>query len=555
MARTPLFFWLGRMVRKAWLTEQRKPTVNRRHTPDEPTLLAKEITRRDFLKGMLGMAGAAAAMSLTPPVIQARTASVLEKSRPENPVVIVGAGLGGLVTAYRLSQKGIPCVVYEASRRAGGRVYTQRGFNSDDMFVELGGELVDTTHEDIITLCRELSVPLEHFEPGDTGLAPAIYYSEGIVHTEAEVVEAFRPLAAELVKDITKCFPDGELQIPTYQQPYQAAWMDRLSLEEYLNAKTDVAPWLIRLIKAAYTGEYGLDPSEQSALNLLLLIGTDTAEAFAMFGESDEAMRIQGGNSRLVEALLKALESKVPIHYMHRLRRLSYRNGELRLSFRTPSKTSVMQAEQVVLALPFAVLRALDGLNDLGLSPVKLKSIREWGYGTNSKQMIGFKSRFWRQANPSAIPVNTGEHFTDLPSQCFWETSRLQAGQTGIITNFLGGKAGRDADSHQWQHALNDLDRLYGFVPEQFDNNKVFFNWSKNPWAKGSYTCPQPGQYTTLMGAAGEPELEGRLLFAGEHCSVDWAGFMNGAVQSGNMAAQQVEVRRLGMATAPLALV
>jgi monoamine oxidase len=147
------------------------------------------------------------------------------------------------------------------------------------------------------------------------------------------------------------------------------------------------------------------------------------------------------------------------------------------------------------------------------------------------------------------VPANTGELFTDLPSQCYWETSRLQLGSSGILTNFLGGAAGREATSRQWQAALQDLDGLYklpdaadakDYASNQYDGNQAFFNWHHSPWAKGSYTCPKPGQYTTLMGSAQEPELNGRLFFAGEHCSIDWAGFMNGAVQSGNTAAQQV---------------
>lgn len=547
MARTPLFTWMGRMVRLAMQSETEpglRRLLGRLSDGQEPLAppLNNALSRRDFLKGLAGVAGIVAMSGLSPDVWAQPN---LSKNRSALPVVIVGGGLGGLVTAYRLMQKQIPCVLYEGSRRLGGRVHTKRDFNPQGMFVELGGELVDTGHEDLIALCRELDVPLERFATNEPGIEPAIYFSDGKVHTEADVLEAFQPLASALANDIRRCFPDGEVQVPTYKQPFLAAWLDRISLEDYLNAKTQVAPWLIRLIKVAYAGEYGLDPQEQSALNLLVLIGVDTQNGFAMFGASDEAMRIQGGNSCLVEALVKALTSHVPMHQGHRLLGLAYQENQLHLTFKHGTERHQVMADRAVLAMPFSVLRQVHGIDRLGLSQVKQKSIAEWGYGTNSKQMIGFHSRFWRNGQ-AGVPVNTGELFTDLPSQCYWETSRLQAGDAGILTNFLGGVAGREATSHQWQTALHDLDGLYGlpahkhYVSDQHDGNQAFFNWFHNPWAKGSYTCPKPGQYTTLMGSAQEPELDGRLFFAGEHCSIDWAGYMNGAVQSGNIAAQQV---------------
>lgn len=330
--------------------------------------------------------------------------------------------------------------------------------------------------------------------------------------------------------------------VPTYQQPYNAQWLDKMTLAEYLDRQTQVAPWLLRLIKVAYTGEYGMDPQHQSALNLLVLIGTDTTDDFHMFGVSDEAMRVQGGNSNLVEALINALQGTVPIHTRHQLKRVQDMGDDLRLTFRTREGEFDKMASRVVLALPFSVLRDMDGLSGLAMSAVKKQAIDEWGYGTNSKQMIGFRSRFWRQPTAS-LPAHTGEIYADLPSQCYWETSRLQAGESGILTNFLGGEAGHSASDQQWRNALGELSLLYPKVADEVDGNRIFFNWGRNPGSRGSYTCPKPGHYTTLIGVAGEPELGGRLFFAGEHCSVDWAGYMNGAVQSGNQAAEKIQLQ------------
>lgn len=565
------------MLRMSLATEQsssqnpdNQNRVSEQALKSDDSLLSTPITRRDFLKGGLGLTGAILASTMPNPdalanlTFPGHRTPVINEARL--PVSIIGGGLAGLVTAYRLSRQGIRCELYEAGYRLGGRVLTRSHFNTDGMFVEMGGELVDTGHQDLISLCQELRVPLEHFDFGESGIEPAIFYSQGTVYTEAQVLEAFQGLAQVLITDLKRCFPDGELAVPTVQNPGEAKWLDNLSLADYLDKQKTVVPtWLLRLIRSAYIGEYGLEPEEQSALNLVLLIGTDTKEGFRLFGESDESMRVHGGNSRLVEALIHAIEANVPIHYGHQLSHLALshthaapnvsqgnnvtRQNKLKLGFTVDRRFRWVPASHVVLALPFSLLREVKGLSRLGLSPLKLQCIQEWSYGTNSKQMIGFHSRFWRM-NHSGVKANSGELITDLPSQCYWDTSRLQTGNSGILTNFTGGKSGRAANNHQWQNVLDELKPLYGDLSGQRDGNLAFMNWSRNPWSKGSYTCPRPGQYTTLMGVAQLPELDGCLLFAGEHCSINSAGYMNGAVESGNTVARQIS-EKFAQATVP----
>ena len=522
MARTPLFRQLARLASGA---------------------LQQRLTRREFLQ-----AGVAVSLSAVFLPAWAEKKITRSTSSPET-VVIVGAGLAGLTTAWHLMRQGVACEIYEASPRVGGRMHTQRNFNEEDMFCELGGELVDTDHTEIIQLCRVLGVPLERFDADTAQPDRAVFYAQGRIYTEEEVLEAFQPLARVLAADIARCFPGGEVMIPTYRESYNAAWLDGISLAEYLDSKKQVAPWLVRIIKNAYTGEYGLDPEEQSALNLLLMMKPET-ERFRMFGDSDEAMRIQGGSSQLPQALLKAISGKVPVHYRHRLQAVSAANNGMTLAFQDGGHTRMVNAQRVVMAIPFSVLRDVQGINELGLSPIKKRCIRELGYGTNAKQMIGFRSRFWRKTQ-QRVPANSGEFFTDWLSQCYWDTSRLPRGKAGILTNFLGGKAGELATSAQYNVALKDLQRLYPGGGKQADGNQAFFNWARFVWSKGSYTCCRPGQYTSIIGVAQEPELDGRLFFAGEHCSVDWMGYMNGAAESGRTAAAQV-MRQVAVVSAGL---
>jgi monoamine oxidase len=128
----------------------------------------------------------------------------------------------------------------------------------------------------------------------------------------------------------------------------------------------------------------------------------------------------------------------------------------------------------------------------------------------------------------------------DLPSQTQWDTSRAQPGQSGIITTFLGGSAAQDPGRGSVESILSDLDRISPGSRELYDGNQAQFRWAENPFVKGSYACPRPGQYTAIMGSAKEPELGGRLLFAGEHVSEKYQGYMNGAVETANAAAKAI---------------
>jgi monoamine oxidase len=153
--------------------------------------------------------------------------------------------------------------------------------------------------------------------------------------------------------------------------------------------------------------------------------------------------------------------------------------------------------------------------------------------------MSDFSSRIWRTPS-NRLPAYAGFLTTDSGHQGFWDTSRDQTGAHGVLTNFLGGKAGAAfgaADQRAPVRYLTSLDARMGHA---FTGIQSFMNWSRYRFALGSYSSPRPGQYTAFWGIEAQAELGGRLLFAGEHSSTAWGGFMNGAVDSGLRAARQV---------------
>ena len=116
------------------------------------------------------------------------------------------------------------------------------------------------------------------------------------------------------------------------------------------------------------------------------------------------------------------------------------------------------------------------------------------------------------------------------------------------MTLYSGGKLGLESGKGTPEEAAKRLmpgiEKAYpGTIKEQ--SGKVArFHWPTYAWTKGSYSCYKPGQWTTIAGSEGEPA--GNLYFAGEHCSYDFQGYMNGAAQSGLETAKALMMRLSG---------
>jgi monoamine oxidase len=192
----------------------------------------------------------------------------------------------------------------------------------------------------------------------------------------------------------------------------------------------------------------------------------------------------------------------------------------------------------VVLALPFSVLKSVDHKR-AGFKPLKLTAIKELGMGTNAKLHAQFTTRHWQ-----GLGCN-GETFADTGYQNTWDVSRAQPGASGILVDYTGGTIGASFGSgtptQRAQQFLTQLEPVLPGITTRWNGRATVDFWVANPWAKGSYSYWKPGQYTRFAGV--EREREGRAQnchFAGEHTSIDFQGYLNGAVETGMRAADEV---------------
>lgn len=474
------------------------------------------LRRREFLELGLASVGSAALGACDDRPLTAD---------PAARVVVVGAGLAGLHCAYRLMQAGVGVTVYEASDRVGGRTFTARGEFPDDQIAELGGELIDSNHVAMHALAAEFGIELDD-RLADAAGTGEVWWVDGARVPEETVVEQFSAVAERMLADLEAADSDEEAY----------AELDATSLADYLDEVTPPAdyPELHALLTSAYRGEFGRETSEQSALNLIYLIGSDEPDPFRIFGESDERYHAHAGSDAFATAFADALGEAVKLD--RRLNAIRERSDDYELVFESQDgQREVAHADHVVLALPFSTLRYV--ALDVELSNEKRRIIGELAYGTNSKVMGAFSSRVWRDEHDASGSVTS-----DLAFQQTWDSSIGQDGDHGLLTNFLGGRAGEEvggADVEEWfGSVVADLEQVFPGVEAAYVAGSARrMHWPSLRFAQGSYTCYAPGQWAFWEL---EGERENDIHFCGEHTSPDFQGWMEGAAETGAFAAAQV---------------
>ncbi|MCS6959782.1 MAG: NAD(P)/FAD-dependent oxidoreductase [Pseudanabaenaceae cyanobacterium SKYGB_i_bin29] len=497
MGRTPLW----RFLRRAYRLARREAGISRRRT----------LQLGLFAGGFL--ATSALHSCSQPPWV-----------RRDDPILIVGAGIAGLTAAYRLWQKQVPIKILEASDRVGGRIFSLNNALSTTQTAELGGEFINSDHQNIRTLVEEMELELVDLYKADEKVEDEIWFFNGKKITFADVAQAFMPLAQQVVKD------RAAIGGYSYQHSNPIAQkLDRLSIADYLKQYTR-NPVLEELLSVAYTIEYGREVEEQSSFNLIVLLGDD--EESAILGESDERYTIRGGNQQLPQRLAEKLSNFIELNsYVESIRRSP--DGRYQVSWRRDNASKQSSFSRVVLAIPFTVLRTID--LRVNLPPLKLRAIRELGYGYNAKLITSYRERLWRTKYQS-----NGKVYTDLRWQHTWETGKYAPTTTGLITNYMGGNRCLQLSTNPSQEAQAFLQSFATVFPgiDQVYHQSLLINWYKLPLARASYSGYLVGQTTLFGGIEGEPFQN--LFFAGEHCSPDYQGYMEGACASGNRVAELI---------------
>jgi monoamine oxidase len=486
------------------------------------------FSRRDMLK--------ASGMALGGLLLSGRSSAQAWRAATAPSIGIVGAGIAGLTAALTLQDNGLLCSIYEASRRIGGRMHSNHNFWPEGQTSEWCGEFIDSDHIIVRRLAKRFGLTLSDVVAAEPPYSQDTNYFLGGYYTDAELardLSQIAPILAEQNQEI------GPVVFYNYYTP-TGYYFDHISAREWIETYVPggLGSRLGLYLNVATVTENGLDTSEQSALNLIFPL------------VSDERYHIKNGNEQLPTLIAKSLPAGTIQRGWRMTTIVANDNQTVTLTFETSSGTQSATFDYVILALPFSVLRTLD-FTQANFDTLKQRSIKELGYGTNSKLILQFDDRYWngRGAWPG---VSDGFIQTDLSFQSTWDSSRAEPGKNGLLTDYTGGTPGaafRPSGPYTTSRSsaitagyansfLEQLEVVWPGISSHYNGLATLSYPTGDPNLRGSYSTYKVGQYTGFADYQKMPQ--GRIHFAGEHTSYLYQGFMEGGAASGTRAAQEI---------------
>ena len=428
-------------------------------------------------------------------------------------VIVAGAGLAGLAAARYLERAGAEVTVIEARNRVGGRVHTIRGFEAAQ-HAEAGADLIESEQRHVLDLAAELGLATVRILGNGWGFYGTS--SSGRRKTRS-AVDTFERSAKLLQPEIAAYKAAGSRWDSGVGQ-----WLARQSVSDWIDRARPG-----RDLAAALRGLRGFFLADPEKLSLLQLV--DQFASDEMPGEG-EMFRLRDGNDALPAAIAAARRG--PTHLRTVLKGVRRRGSKVHVTVRDDAQHQLM-ADFVVVTLPATTLR--DVAFEPALPELHWRAISQLPYGQATRVLLQFESRFWKHVGR---PYAYG---TDQPTGAVWDGNEQQGRKPGILTLLAGGNASREVraivDRHGWPGLVKRLAWL-GEPSKLLHGLTV--NWDRDRWAKGGYAVFATGFDPSLRNWLARPA--GRIVFAGEHTSTRWQGYMNGAIETGKRAALEVAV-------------
>jgi monoamine oxidase len=456
-------------------------------------------TRREFLTLM-----AAAALPALAQIDR------LQRRGPSQRVIVLGAGLAGLCTAYELQKLGHAVTIVEAQSRPGGRVRTLRAPFAPGLYTEAGAESIPGVHNLTQEYAREFGLRLV---PNSVPGTRSFYHVRGQRVTPND--GAVWPY--DLTEDEKKLGLGGLFRKyvdEASRQARAAGFVDHPA--QAMRAWDDLKP-------GAWLRSQG---ASQAAAELVTLgFGTDfgSAASFLLHGLNSQggsiSYRIEDGNERLPQEFAK----RVDIRYGTPVVAVNQTDRGVEVRVRRNGGTDTLTAERAVCALPCPVVGRI--FDEARLSSEKQRAIREQNYSRTIKVFLQTRTRFWLRDGLSGFVT------TDLPIERLTPDPGGDPGSRGALAAYPIGdytaKLEAMSDEERVAAALDQAQKIFPELSSAFEGG-VAHCWGLDPWERGSFALHTPGQIGFIDMLA---KPEGRIHFAGEHTSA-WTGWMQGALES-----------------------
>jgi monoamine oxidase len=485
----------------------------------ESTRSERRLSRRQF--AALSASSAAAAGLAGAELGRPARAAASSAARGTVEVAIVGAGLAGLSAATRLARAGRSVVVLEARGRVGGRTFDRP--IAPHKVVELGGQWAGPGQDKLLRLAKRLGVKtFETYSRGEN----LMYRNGKLTRWTGDIPPVSPASLAELVVAIRE-LNSMAAQVP--EKPWKAAkaieW-DSQTIETWTeaNAHTADARWLIQLV---IEGVYGAEAGDVSLLDLLSTIRSVGGDLFTLVGGA-QSIRFIGGTQQFSKRLAEGLGERVvlgaPVREIHRPRGL----------LRVVSARGEWRAKRALVAVPPPLVDRIEF--NPPLRPSHAQLAQRQPMGTAIKCNVVYERPFWRPKGLNGFTISdTG------PVKITYDNSPPD-GSPGVLVGFFEGSAGSDfydtTRTRRRAATLNSLARYFG-DEARHPRRYLELVWAAEPFTRGAYgSYSPPGVLTSIGHVAGQPV--GRVHFAASELTGRWIGYMDGAIRSGERAADEI---------------
>ena len=455
--------------------------------------------------------------------------NVLEQ-RPQAPkrVIVIGAGMAGLVAAYELARAGHDPVVLEAQNRVGGRVYTLRTF-APGLYAEAGAMRIPRVHDLTLGYCDLFGLELRPFMMGnpkglvciggermtaeEAGLEPARLPFE---LAEAERGRSFNDLWEDATRDLREMLArDGDAAWDEIVRQY-----DQYSLREFLELK-GFSEGAIEM--------YGVMNFVEADMNNAVVeeLREDLGKAF------EDMQEIVGGMDNLPRAFYGQLQGR--IRFGAEVHSIDQDPESVTVHFKTEAGRYSITGDYAICAIPFSVLRSIEVITPF--SREKQRAIRQLNYSASTKILFQVSDRIWEADDG----IFGGATVTDLPIRRInYPTPDPTTKRGVLLASYTWSQDalrwGAMDEETRLEEALEDVARIHPRIRDVYEVG-ASHAWYDDRYANGAFALFAPEQQTTLQADIVRPE--GRVFFAGEHCSL-YHAWIQGALESGIRAAREI---------------
>ncbi|MGH2406243.1 MAG: flavin monoamine oxidase family protein [bacterium] len=442
-------------------------------------------------------------------------------------VIVVGAGLAGLTAARSLMDSGARVLVLEARDRVGGRTYSHRTPHGET--IDLGAQWIGPTQDRVTALAAEAGVrTFDQFTDGRKILSVG-----GRVSSFSGVVPSLPLLSLfslnRVIKNLETMCNQVSLEAP-WTSARATEW-DLITVESW--KRTSVATRATRsTVDVAVRGVFAAEPGEISFLFFLFYLhsGGGLRRLIQATAGAQQA-RFVGGSQGLCIYLADRLGERV--HRNAPARAIAQAGDLLRVS----SDLGAHEARYCIIALPPTLAGRIH--YDPPMPAARDQLTQRVPMGSVIKCVAFYDQPFWRDEGFSGEAISDAGPVTLVYDDC------SERGSPGALLAFVVGAQARrwsqQSAEDRKRAVIGDLVSFFGpkaAKPEYYIDK----DWSAEPWSGGCYTGLFPPGVLTAYGDVLRAPV-GRVHWAGTETARVWNGYMDGAIESGQRAADEVLAR------------